>query len=312
MSSTSGDNGDLSREISSRHDVNVHQDSGARIAAGASNVRGTGASWAWFILAALALHALVGALLIIADQTPDESPRAKEIPVEVVTAVPETASSSKAPPSSRPEKNEPQSAAENSPKAEPSAQPPKRESKREPERKPSLEQFRAEKKAIASQRARDEPPAATGAKPARNAEAGSAADQPAANLAPAGDSRAIPALPFDLGPPIFHAVAVPMPVDGDGELVNYKVIVFGMLERVKHFPEAAAARGAQGASVVAFALDEQGGVKSVALLRSSGDADLDAESVAVVTRASPFPAPPPGAQRNFAAEITFGRPPPDH
>jgi colicin import membrane protein len=97
-----------------------------------------------------------------------------------------------------------------------------------------------------------------------------------------------------------------MPTDGDGEAINYKVMVFGMLERVKHFPDAAAARGAQGSAVVVFSLDDAGGVKSVSLFKSSGDPDLDAESVSVVTRAAPFPIPPAGAQRDFAAELTFG------
>jgi protein TonB len=33
--------------------------------------------------------------------------------------------------------------------------------------------------------------------------------------------------------------------------------------------------------------------------------DLDAESLALVNRAAPFP-PPPGAQRSFAIEVAFG------
>jgi colicin import membrane protein len=52
--------------------------------------------------------------------------------------------------------------------------------------------------------------------------------------------------------------------------------------------------------------DESGGVASDSLLRSSGEADLDAESVALVRRAAPFPPPPPGAQRSFAIEVAFG------
>lgn len=121
--------------------------------------------------------------------------------------------------------------------------------------------------------------------------------------------KARSALPFDLGPPIFHAVTVPLPVEGGDEPINYKVIVFGMLEAAKHFPEAAAARGARGVSAVEFSVDDAGAVLNVTLLHSSGDPDLDEESLALVRRAAPFPAPPPGAQHMFAAEITFGAPP---
>ncbi|MGH6812113.1 MAG: energy transducer TonB [Methylocella sp.] len=113
------------------------------------------------------------------------------------------------------------------------------------------------------------------------------------------------ALAFDSGPSSFHAVAVPLPTSG-GEAMSYQLIVGAMLERVKHYPESALRRGAKGTATVGFALDESGRLVSVSLLRSSGEADLDAESVAVVKRAAPFPAPPPGAKRSFAIEVAFG------
>ena len=99
-------------------------------------------------------------------------------------------------------------------------------------------------------------------------------------------------LPFDLGPDNFRAVAVPMPAKSGGEAVSYRFIVGGMLERVKHYPEAARQRGVKGIAIIGFVLDESGRVGSVSLLRSSGEADLDAESVALVNRAAPFPPPP--------------------
>lgn len=54
------------------------------------------------------------------------------------------------------------------------------------------------------------------------------------------------------------------------------------------------------------ALDSSGRVASLSLLRSSGEADLDAKGLAVVSRAGPFPPPPPGAKRSFAIEVAFG------
>ncbi len=105
------------------------------------------------------------------------------------------------------------------------------------------------------------------------------------------------ALPFDTGPDSFRAVAVPLPATTGGEATSYRVIVGGLLERVKHYPETARQRSAKGIATIGFVLDELGRIASVSLLRSSGEADLDRESVALVNRAAPFPPPPPGAQR---------------
>jgi TonB family protein len=104
----------------------------------------------------------------------------------------------------------------------------------------------------------------------------------------------------------FRAVAVPVPSEGEGEAMSYQLIVGGMLERVKHYPERALQHGVKGRAVISFVLDRSGGVASVILLRSSGDAELDAESVALVERAAPFPAAPPGAQHSFTVEVAFG------
>ncbi|MGH6864476.1 MAG: energy transducer TonB, partial [Methylocella sp.] len=114
-----------------------------------------------------------------------------------------------------------------------------------------------------------------------------------------------PAPVFDSGPGSSHAVAVPLPISG-GEAISYQLVVGGILERVKHYPAGALRRGAKGIATVGFALDESGRLVSVSLLRSSGEADLDAESVAVVKRAAPFPPPPPDAKRSFAIEVAFG------
>lgn len=113
-------------------------------------------------------------------------------------------------------------------------------------------------------------------------------------------------LPFDMGPERFRAVAVPLPSETGGDGMSYKLIVFGLLTRVKKYPPDAVQRGAKGIAVIRFALSETGGVETVSLVRSSGDAELDAESLDLVKRAAPFPPPPPGAERAFAAEVAFG------
>ncbi len=105
--------------------------------------------------------------------------------------------------------------------------------------------------------------------------------------------------------PLLRAVAVPRPTAGGDEALSYKTIVFGMLELAKQFPSDARARGAQGTATIYFEVNDDGSAKNIRLLKSSGDTELDAESLAVVLRASPFPKPPQGAQRAFAADIEF-------
>jgi TonB family protein len=105
--------------------------------------------------------------------------------------------------------------------------------------------------------------------------------------------------------PLRRAVAVPKPTADGDEALSYKTIVFGMLELAKQFPDDARARGAQGTATIYFEINDDGSAKDIRLLKSSGDTELDAESLAVVLRASPFPKPPQGAQRVFAADIEF-------
>ncbi|MGA2639126.1 energy transducer TonB [Methylocella sp.] len=181
----------------------------------------------------------------------------------------------------------------------------------------------AERKAVAQKAAERKPPPAESATPKAAARAAADAAKPAVpphgatqggklanNLAGGFDSRSGPEgglqLPFDNGPEIFRAVAVPLPTEGGDEPMSYKMIVFGLLERAKQYPESARERGASGNAVVSFTIDETGALTNVSLVRSSGDTDLDVESLALVARAAPFPTPPPDAQRAFAAEITFG------
>jgi protein TonB len=102
------------------------------------------------------------------------------------------------------------------------------------------------------------------------------------------------------------AVVVPTPNDRGVEAMRYETAVLGFLERAKRFPQQALRRKARGTAVVGFALDNDGRVVVAALLRSSGDKELDVESLAVIRRAAPFPKPPAAARRKFAVDIAFG------
>jgi colicin import membrane protein len=102
------------------------------------------------------------------------------------------------------------------------------------------------------------------------------------------------------------AVAVPKAGDEGDEEISYKTLVFSMLELAKQYPADARARGAAGAARIYFEIDDTGAVKTVKLRESSGDTELDVESLALVERAAPFPKPPRGAQKSFNAVIEYG------
>jgi periplasmic protein TonB len=71
------------------------------------------------------------------------------------------------------------------------------------------------------------------------------------------------------------------------------------IERKKRYPAAAHARREQGTVQVTFTLDRHGHVIESHVERSSGAADLDAEALALLYRAQPFP---PGAARGITDE----------
>lgn len=74
----------------------------------------------------------------------------------------------------------------------------------------------------------------------------------------------------------------------------------------KRFPPG----GGQGVVTVAFSINRSGGVTSARLVRSSGDALLDAEAVSMLRRASPVPAPPPDVPGNpisLTVPVRFAR-----
>lgn len=86
---------------------------------------------------------------------------------------------------------------------------------------------------------------------------------------------------------------------------NYPGMVAAHLARHKRFPPEARASGNGGTATVSFSLDGSGRVTSVRLSRSSGVASLDAETQAMVRRASPFPAPPSGRTMSFTVPVNF-------
>jgi protein TonB len=91
-------------------------------------------------------------------------------------------------------------------------------------------------------------------------------------------------------------------------VASYKQMVAAHLQRFKQYPPAAKAAGQQGTARVSFTLSRSGQVLSAGLGGSSGHSALDAETLAMVRRAQPFPAFPPDVKQgsiSFAAPVAF-------
>lgn len=93
---------------------------------------------------------------------------------------------------------------------------------------------------------------------------------------------------------------------GKAVMASWQQRVSAHLERRKRYPSAARSRREEGVVQVRFKFDAGGNILSSQLVRSSGHAALDAEAVALMSRASPIPAPPPdAATRTLTVPIRF-------
>jgi TonB family protein len=129
--------------------------------------------------------------------------------------------------------------------------------------------------------------------------------QTAQNLAAVPSSSQLP-LFYRSNDQLSLAIPAPLPTnDESAEPLSYKVIVFSKLERFKEYPKSAIARHAVGEVSVFFSIDDTGQPQDISMLQSSGEEDLDAEALAIISRAAPYPIPPEGAQRDFAVTIGF-------
>jgi protein TonB len=94
-------------------------------------------------------------------------------------------------------------------------------------------------------------------------------------------------------PPHEEVPAVaPRPVQARAVLLTWQSQIVTILERNKRYPSEARARGEHGVTRLAFSIDGQGRLLSSRIAASSGSAVLDAETLALVQRAQPFPPPP--------------------
>ena len=85
-------------------------------------------------------------------------------------------------------------------------------------------------------------------------------------------------------------------------LANYDGLVSAHLRRHQ---SAARSGGATGSGAVTFSITGSGSVTSVRIAKGTGAAVLDQEILAMVRRASPFPAPPDGQPKSFKVPLNF-------
>jgi protein TonB len=103
----------------------------------------------------------------------------------------------------------------------------------------------------------------------------------------------------------FMAMTMPAELNGGGEDNRFMANVFAKVMSKKRYPKSAAARRATGFAMISFIIDSNGGLVYQTLARSSGHPDLDAEAMAAVKSAAPYPPPPPGTPHALLATITF-------
>lgn len=92
------------------------------------------------------------------------------------------------------------------------------------------------------------------------------------------------------------------PIYGGSEDSRYLAIVYAMIES-KRRPLVVA--DDNSTVTVAFEVDDEGNVIGVDVSAASGYPTLDAEAVAAIRRASPFPPPPAGAPHGLVATMDF-------
>ena len=94
---------------------------------------------------------------------------------------------------------------------------------------------------------------------------------------------------------------------GAAEIASWRAQVIAHLARFKRYPAAAEEREITGRSGLSFTLSKSGQVLGVSLAGSSGHGILDQEALAMVRRATPFPAAPAGSptSSSFNTAVRF-------
>ncbi len=102
-------------------------------------------------------------------------------------------------------------------------------------------------------------------------------------------------------PESFSAVAVPSLSPSGEDPVTYEQAVYTLVNKAKRSGQTYMA----GVAHVVFDIDARGGLTRVVIDHSSGNASVDAEALALIRRAAPFPPSPNGMPHSFPAYMSF-------
>ncbi len=109
-------------------------------------------------------------------------------------------------------------------------------------------------------------------------------------------------------PPVPQATSPPKPRPSVAQVASWHRKIALQVERHKGYPASARANHETGVAELAFTIDRTGKVVTSRVVRSSGIASLDQETIDTVRRAQPFPPPPanmPGETFDFTVPIRF-------
>ena len=111
----------------------------------------------------------------------------------------------------------------------------------------------------------------------------------------------------ELTPPVPETTSPPRPKPSAAQIASWHRRIAQQVERHKGYPASARTRHETGTAQLAFTLDRNGKIVTSRIVRTSGSAALDQETIDTVRRAQPFPPPPnmPGETFEFTVPIRF-------
>jgi protein TonB len=104
------------------------------------------------------------------------------------------------------------------------------------------------------------------------------------------------------------AVSAGTAVDDTAAVVTWRARLSAHVQRFKRYPAEALEKHLHGTAMVRFTIDRAGTVLSAEIVSRSGTEILDRESLSLITRAAPLPAPPThvrGTHFTFSVPVRF-------
>jgi protein TonB len=102
----------------------------------------------------------------------------------------------------------------------------------------------------------------------------------------------------------FSGAAKAAPVTGGTANTTYLSTLWGLIVPTMRIPERIKENHLRGDGILVFNVDIKGNLTGIGIQHSSGFADLDAEALAAVRRAAPFPPPPRGLTYSISFSFT--------